>query len=76
MTKPYTTRSGAQQFKPAYGWITETIEGDNTQGFCLACGHEQDGCEPDMRKGVCEECGAEKVYGAEELALMGLYHND
>lgn len=39
-------------------------------GFCVACGYEQDGCEPDMRKGKCEECGALKVYGAEELLIM------
>ena len=38
-------------------------------GFCIECGHEQDGCEPDMRKGVCEGCGAKAVYGAEELAV-------
>jgi hypothetical protein len=36
-------------------------------GFCVACGHEQDGCEPDMRRGICEACGAAGVYGAEEL---------
>ena len=36
-------------------------------GFCVACGHEQDGCEPDARKIECEACGEKKVYGAEEL---------
>ena len=40
-------------------------------GFCVACGAEADGCEPDMRRGQCEICGAFKVYGAEEL-LMSL----
>jgi hypothetical protein len=38
-------------------------------GFCIKCGHEQGGCEPDMRKGVCESCGAKAVYGAEEIAV-------
>ena len=38
-------------------------------GFCLACGLEQDGCEPDMRNGTCEFCGENKVYGAEELLI-------
>ncbi len=38
-------------------------------GFCVECGEEQDGCEPDMRRGHCEHCGANAVYGAEELAL-------
>lgn len=39
-------------------------------GFCAACGHEQDGCEPDMTKGECESCGERKVFGAEELLIM------
>lgn len=36
-------------------------------GFCVACGNEQEGCEPDARKYECEACGENKVYGAEEL---------
>lgn len=36
-------------------------------GFCKACGHEQDGCEPDARNYECEACGEHKVDGAEEL---------
>lgn len=46
-------------------------------GFCVACGHEQDGCEPDARNYTCESCGQPKVFGAEELALVGIvidYH--
>lgn len=39
-------------------------------GFCLACGAEVEGVEPDARKYECEVCGAHKVYGAEELLLM------
>ena len=38
-------------------------------GFCLACGHEQGGCEPDMRKGKCESCGEDEVYGADDLLM-------
>lgn len=38
-------------------------------GFCIACGNEQEGCEPDMRKGECENCGSNSVYGAEELLM-------
>jgi hypothetical protein len=38
-------------------------------GFCIACGAEQDGCEPDARKYVCEACGKREVYGAEEILL-------
>ena len=39
-------------------------------GFCLACGNEQGGCEPDARRYRCEACGEHAVYGAEELLLM------
>jgi predicted RNA-binding Zn-ribbon protein involved in translation (DUF1610 family) len=38
-------------------------------GFCVACGAEAEGVEPDARKYRCEECGEMAVYGAEELAL-------
>ena len=39
-------------------------------GFCLACGNEQGGCEPDARRYRCEACSEFQVYGAEELAMM------
>ena len=39
-------------------------------GFCIACGAEAYGVEPDARKYECEECGKPKVYGAEELLMM------
>ena len=39
-------------------------------GFCLTCGEEQEGCEPDAEKYECESCGARKVYGAATLAMM------
>jgi hypothetical protein len=38
-------------------------------GFCLACGNEQGGCEPDARRYRCEACGEHQVYGAEELLI-------
>ena len=41
-------------------------------GFCLSCGHEQSGCEPDMRRGRCEACGDRQVYGAEELVINAM----
>ena len=39
-------------------------------GFCIECGCENGGCEPDARKYECEACGAKAVYGAEELLMM------
>ena len=38
-------------------------------GFCLACGAEADGCDPDARGYECEACGERQVYGAQELLL-------
>lgn len=69
--KPYTTKSGAQQFKPSATLLQE-LDADS-MGFCLACGETAEGVEPDARRYTCECCGAPKVYGAAELALMGLY---
>ena len=50
--------------------ILEAVESGEDMGFCLACGDEAYGVEPDARKYECESCGKEKVYGAEELLLM------
>ena len=50
--------------------IIAAVESGEDMGFCLACGDEAYGVEPDARKYECESCGKEKVYGAEELLLM------
>ena len=51
--------------------VIEACASDDYMGFCLACGAEAYGVEPDARGYVCEECGAHQVYGAEEVLLMG-----
>lgn len=51
--------------------VEESMYDLGSAGFCAACGHEQDGCEPDARGYECEECGENQVYGAQELLLMG-----
>lgn len=38
-------------------------------GFCLACGAEASGVEPDARRYECESCGERQVYGVEELLI-------
>ena len=38
-------------------------------GFCLNCGEEQEGCEPDAERYKCESCGKRTVYGAEMLLM-------
>jgi len=42
----------------------------DTPGFCLKCGAEAEGVEPDARAYECEACGEKAVYGAEELLFM------
>lgn len=44
---------------------------DDGAGACIACGAEAGGVEPDARRYECEACGERKVYGLEELLVMG-----
>lgn len=73
--KAYVAKSGKPGFKPSLRALKTVIAGENSTGFCLGCGDEADGVEPDARKYQCEGCGAHRVYGAEELLLMGIYHS-
>jgi hypothetical protein len=41
----------------------------DSPGFCIECGNEQEGCEPDARKYECERCGEKEVYSAAALLL-------
>lgn len=68
----YTTKTGLKQFKPTLGVDCSEDDFDDGQGWCLACGELQGGCEPDARLYKCDGCGKPKVYGLSELALMGL----
>lgn len=43
---------------------------DDNSGFCLACGDQTCGVEPDARRYTCDSCGQPEVYGAEELLMM------
>lgn len=55
--------------------LIEAVErqhfGLDNPGFCLACGAEVEGVEPDAREYECEVCGEDAVYGAEEILIMG-----
>jgi Zn finger protein HypA/HybF involved in hydrogenase expression len=70
----YKAKNGATQYMPRLS----TIEQNSAEymGYCLACGEEQEGVEPDARQYECEACGKSKVYGGEELLLMGLVFVD
>ena len=52
--------------------VMEIIEMNNCRGFCLACGAEAYGVEPDARRYPCESCGAPRVYGAEEILMRAV----
>jgi DNA-directed RNA polymerase subunit RPC12/RpoP len=53
-----------------YELIKDSIESGDYMGFCIKCGAEHYGVEPDARGYECEECESESVYGAEELLFM------
>jgi hypothetical protein len=54
--------------------VMEAVEQASTSldnpGFCIACGADADGVEPDAQRYECESCGRHAVYGAEELLIM------
>ena len=50
--------------------VKASMFGLDNPGFCLACGADAEGVEPDARKYECDSCGAFEVYGAEEVLLM------
>lgn len=60
-------------FEQLQAALEEAEYGIENPGFCLACGEQQEGCEPDARGYECECCGEHKVYGAAEVLLMGAH---
>ena len=39
-------------------------------GFCISCGDDAEGYEPDAEYCECENCGLPSVFGAMQLALI------
>lgn len=39
-------------------------------GFCILCGEDADGVEPDAAGYTCEVCGEPGVYGDEDLLIL------
>jgi hypothetical protein len=53
--------------------LEAAITGSESAGFCLACGEETYGVEPDGRNYTCEYCDEKQVFGAEEIMTMGAF---
>jgi hypothetical protein len=49
--------------------IMHAVESDDYIGFCLKCGAEHYGVEPDAVGYECEECEAHAVSGAEDIFI-------
>ena len=63
-------RGQYMQIIPSIEAIMDAVQSAEYIGFCLGCGAETDGVEPDAQKNTCEDCGEPQVYGAEELLIM------
>ena len=68
----YSTKTGKPlaAYRPVQVTMDEMTDG--LLGFCLGCGAETQGVEPDARRYTCESCGKPRVYGLEELLIMGV----
>ena len=74
-TRRYQNRGGKWGYKQSFSRL-QRASLDGLEGFCLACGAEARPVEPDARKYPCEGCRAPRVYGADELIMMGLFWDD
>ena len=73
---PYKTKSGVTQYMPSTQSVMRAIKADNGSGFCLGCGKKASSfVEPDAHHYPCSSCKAPKVFGAEQLLLMGLHRD-
>lgn len=50
--------------------VIEAVSQDDNLGFCLACGDDAYGVEPDAEGYTCESCGKPSVMGAEQVLLF------
>jgi hypothetical protein len=61
---------------PTEDWVIAACAADDNSGWCVACGEEACGVEPDAAEYECESCGQRAVYGAEELLVRGHYSDE
>ncbi len=50
--------------------VERTMHDQENLGFCVRCGAEVDGVEPDADRYTCDVCKTPTVFGAENLLLM------
>jgi len=62
--KSVTADRIAEALEESSGW------GSDSPGFCVACGADAWGVEPDAERYECDDCGKPAVYGAEQIALV------
>ena len=75
MTKvAYKSKGGDTLYRPnlTQREAEHLMVADEMVGWCLACGSELGGVEPDAERVRCEVCGESKVYGVEQLMIMGI----
>lgn len=70
-SKSFINKRGQTRYKFELTEQEYVAHSEDNGGFCIACGDEAYGVEPDARGYECEGCGEPKVYGAEELMMMG-----
>jgi hypothetical protein len=56
--------------------VMGATEDDDNLGICLYCGDDAYGVEPDAERYTCEGCQQPYVYGAEQLIVLGYYHEE
>jgi hypothetical protein len=74
-SKTITTKTGKTRYVPVFkspDEISQIMFSGDYLGFCIACGEEAYGVEPDARRYECECCEEKQVYGLEELVMMGV----
>lgn len=69
--KSFVTKKGLTRYMQIMTSEEFITHSEDNGGFCVACGEEAYGVEPDARGYECECCGEMKVYGAEELMMLG-----
>ena len=61
--------------KIKYSRLTKALKSNEEKstyyGFCLNCGHCQNGHEPDATGDKCVKCGEKSVDGAEWILMCG-----